>query len=47
MTPWPSWLRRETVNLKIVSSILTGVVFFFLSSIFNFALYVLLNTTKY
>ena len=25
-TPWPSWLRRETVNLEIVSSILTGVV---------------------
>ena len=26
MTPWPSWLRRKTVNLEIVSSILTGVV---------------------
>ena len=25
MTPWPSWLRRATVNRKIVSSILTGV----------------------
>ncbi|CUM54070.1 unnamed protein product [Debaryomyces tyrocola] len=33
MTSWPSWLRRETVNLKIVSSTLTEVViFFFLSS---------------
>ena len=31
MTPWPSWLRRATVNRKIVSSILTGValVFYF------------------
>ena len=28
-TPWPSWLRRKTVNLEIVSSILTGVVYFF------------------
>ncbi|CUM56291.1 unnamed protein product [Debaryomyces tyrocola] len=28
MTSWPSWLRRETVNLKIVSSTLTEVVFF-------------------
>ena len=25
LTPWPSWLRRATVNRKIVSSILTGV----------------------
>lgn len=29
MTPWPSWLRRKTVNLEIVSSILTGVALFF------------------
>ena len=28
MTSWPSWLRRKTVNLEIVSSILTEVVFF-------------------
>ena len=27
MTSWPSWLRRKTVNLEIVSSILTEVVF--------------------
>ena len=27
-TPWPSWLRRATVNRKIVSSTLTGVVNF-------------------
>ena len=32
MTSWPSWLRRATVNRKIVSSILTEVdqLFFFL-----------------
>ena len=29
-TSWPSWLRRKTVNLEIVSSILTEVVIFFL-----------------
>ena len=29
MTSWPSWLRRETVNLKIVSSTLTEVASFF------------------
>ena len=28
-TSWPSWLRRETVNLKIVSSTLTEVVYIF------------------
>ena len=28
MTSWPSWLRRATVNRKIVSSTLTEVVFF-------------------
>jgi Tfp pilus assembly major pilin PilA len=27
-TGWPSWLRRATVNRKIVSSTLTLVVFF-------------------
>ena len=34
VTPWPSWLRRATVNRKIVSSILTGVVFFLSSYLF-------------
>ena len=28
MTSWPSWLRRATVNRKIVSSTLTEVVIF-------------------
>ena len=36
MTPWPSWLRRKTVNLEIVSSILTGVAFLFLFARFQF-----------
>ena len=30
MTSWPSWLRRATVNRKIVSSTLTEVVFFWI-----------------